>query len=460
MPRRTRTTNRLPEDKIGPRLRAAVGGLQARQPRGMARLALDLAVDEVGAPLPPALPAALSLPRITPEAGESWQHYKERVQEILAPSQDWLQQNAGLQTKPLFCGNALAGTGEPQQLLEATKHEPLRLVELDPPLQVTCMDDAVRDVELPLFRSRHPTLDGRGVRVAVIDSGIDTLHPWLRVADSISTCKEQVGVPGAHATHVAGALASHDEVYPGIAPGVSLYNVKALDSFGRGEASFITRGIDAALDFETHVISMSVGFNHLPTWSAGGHGWACPDGLCPLCTAVDNAVSLDRTSVVVAAGNEHGRAVALRAAGNGSSFDTELACPGQARQAITVAAITKQTFLTASFSSRGATAYGGNKPDLAAPGVNITSSFPAKRDATGALVPAQTRASLSDRRSGTSMATPVVAGVVALIVQRRLEAGESIAPADVRGELLEIGLRHSAAPLLEVGAGRVCAGDL
>jgi subtilisin family serine protease len=322
------------------------------------------------------------------------------------------------------------------------------------------MDDAVRDIELPLFRARHPALDGTGIRVAVLDSGIDTLHPWLQVADSVSTCGESVNVPGRHGTHVAGSIASRDTVYRGVAPGVTLINVKVLTSTGNGQASFVTRGVDEALDRNAQILSMSIGFNHLPTWSQNGHGWSCPNGDCVLCTAVNNAVTLEGVLVVVAAGNEHERASFLRANNLGGTFDSEIACPGAANGAITVGALTKQTFLTASFSSRGPTAFQSAKPDIAAPGVNITSSVPARRKADGTVVPNLTRAELSDRDSGTSMATPIVSGALALILQRRIEAGQPIDVATVRAELLTRGFQVLARPAAEVGVGRLNIGGL
>jgi serine protease AprX len=114
------------------------------------------------------------------------------------------------------------------------------------------------------------------------------------------------------------------------------------------------------------VLSMSLGFNHRPTWSQGGHGWSCPDGRCQLCVAVENAVTLEGVLAVVAAGNEHQRAEFLRSNGSAAEVDSEICCPGASAHALTVAALTKQTFLTAPFSSRGPTAFATAKPDIAA----------------------------------------------------------------------------------------------
>ena len=293
------------------------------------------------------------------------------------------------------------------------------------------MNDAVEDVGLPGVRVRHPNLDGRGVIVAVLDSGIDSQHPYLNVADAISTSGQSTDQPGDHGTHCAGSIASTDAFYPGIAPAVRLLDIKVLRANGSGQHTFIAQGVDAALDRGAHILSMSLGFNHRPTWSMNGHGWHCPDGRCPLCTAVDNAVRFDETLVVVAAGNEHQFAEDLRNSGHGGSFDTELGCPGQARRALTVGALTKSTFSLAPFSSHGPSAYGTSKPDLSAPGVNIMSTIVSPKGIKG-----QQRSDLFARKSGTSMATPIVAGAAALLIQQRLDAGQPWTPDEIRQELL------------------------
>jgi serine protease AprX len=342
----------------------------------------------------------------------------------------------GMQFQPLVAANAFRVEGAPEQIRELIQaDQKLDLVELDPLVQVTSMDDVVGDIELGDFRLRHPTLDGTGVTVAVLDSGIDTHHPCLVVADSVSTCGEPVELPGEHGTHCAGSIASRDPVFSGVAPGVTLLNIKVLNANGSGRNTFISAGVDAALDRGAQVLSMSIGFNHLPTWSDGGHGWACPDGRCPLCTAVDNAVRLEDVVCVVAAGNEHQRAEALRSI-DPLPFDTELGCPGQAEAAITVGAITKQTREAAPFSSHGPSSFGGAKPDLVAPGVNITSTIPLPRDEFGQPQPAS-RARQFGRMSGTSMATPIVAGAVALVIQDLTTQGKAWKPDQVRQTLLE-----------------------
>lgn len=402
-----------------------------------------------------ALPVYVQVPKIELTAGLSWPEYKERVTRVLTPIQERIQATMNVDTDLLFAGNAIRLQANPDQCLNLASYAELEIVELDPLVDATLMDDAVIDVDLAAYQASHSLSDGSGVIVAVLDSGIDERHPALSVAKSISTCGESVDIPGSHGTHCAGSIASSDPVYQGIAPGVTLINVKVLRSNGSGQSSFITQGVDAALDEDADILSMSLGFNHLPRWSDRGHGWTCPDGSCPMCTAVDNAVNLDNKVCVVAAGNEHIRSKILRENGFGNEFDTELGCPGQARQAITVGAIQKRTFEPAPFSSRGPTAYGDAKPDLVAPGVNITSTVPVPRDAMGVPDPSPSRSDLFGRKSGTSMATPIVTGSIALLVQQYKTQGISWNPQLVMSDLLTRGV--VAVPSLPntTGGGRL-----
>ena len=289
---------------------------------------------------------------------------------------------------------------------------------------------------------------------------LTSLTPDLNVHQSISTCGENFGVPGRHGTHVAGSIASRSTDYPGIAPDVTLINVKVLRSDGKGRHTDIARGVDAALDRGAEVLCMSLGFNHLPRWSHDGHGWDCSDGRCPLCTAVDNAAYGDDVVAVVAAGNEHQNAQALIDNGDGHSFDTELCCPGQARQALTVGAITKRNFLPASFSSRGPTSYGITKPDLVTAGVNITSTVPVRRDDQGQPVSNPGAADLFGRLSGTSMATPIIAGAVALLIQLQKNQGAGWTSAGIRNQLLRKAVVPLPQPANVVGDGRLTLGRI
>lgn len=439
--------------RMGPLLRQMLSHLESAGPDLAARERLVAAAHVGAAAEEDRLPLVLQTQPRKPRRGETWPEYKERIARDLEPLGAALAGEG--KARPLYLANAIAASLPTAQAAALGDNDAIALVELDPIVNPTVMDDAILDVGIGAFRNRHGSLTGTGVRVAILDSGIDGRHPHLVVADAVSTCGEDVAIPGRHGTHCAGSLASRDPVFPGVAPDVTLLNVKVLRANGTGTNSDITKGIDEALDREADVLSMSVGFNHLPSWSDGGHGWSCPDGRCPLCTAVDHAVAFGAVAVV-AAGNEHQRADALRRFGFGNAFDTEYGCPGQARGAITVGALTKRTFLPAEFSSRGATSYsGGSKPDIAGPGVNVMSTVPAPRRPNGTVEPSPARADLFGRDSGTSMATPMVAGAVALLIQHRRAQGLPVNSGAIRGALLAEAAAPMTLPANLVGAGRV-----
>ena len=440
--------------KIGPLLRHVMDRMENAGPELRAHEMAVVATHVGGAEGDERVPLVLQLARKRPRRGETWPEFKERIGRDLSPMGEAI---SGGEAEPLYLANALAGRFRPEQVRPLADRDEIDMIELDPVVDPTLMDDAIVDVGLAQFHNQNSPLAGEGVRVAVLDSGIDLHHPFLQVADSVATCGEDVAIPGRHGTHCAGSLASRDAIFPGVAPQVTLLNVKVLKHDGSGQHTNVTKGIDAALDLEAHLLSLSLGFNHLPTWSDRGHGWTCPDGRCPLCTAVDNAVAFGAV-VCVAAGNEHERADALRRFGHGASFDTELGCPGQARSAITAGALTKRTFLPAEFSSRGPTSFGLSKPDLAGPGVNVMSTVPVTRLPNGDLVPHPQRADLFGRDSGTSMATPIVAGAAALIFQARREAGLSLSPSAIRKALLGEAASPISLPVNVVGGGRIDLG--
>ncbi|MFT0868465.1 S8 family serine peptidase [Pseudomonas sp. CAM1A] len=436
--------------KLGPLLRNVLSRIESSTQDSQSQEMQLLAAHVGGAAESGRLPVVVKMNAKKARAGESWLEFKERFDHEVSPFKDAV---SGGKARSLYLAGSLAAAFKPERLKDIAQLTEVDLIELDPVVNPTLMDDATIDVGLDNFRNQHGPLTGAGVRVAVLDSGIDMRHPFLAVADSVSTCGEDYLIPGYHGTHCAGSIASRDPIYRGIAPDVELINVKVLRQDGSGQHTSILQGVDAALDRQADIISMSLGFNHLPAWADGGHGWACADGHCPLCTAVDNA-SMFGAIVCVAAGNEHMRAEALRRMGYGSAFDTEVACPGHSRSAITVGAITKRTFLPAEFSSRGPTAYGLEKPDLVAPGVNIMSTIPAPRMPDGSLAQGASRSDLFGRLSGTSMATPIVAGVAALVLQhRRLKNLSTSGPA-MRKAILSA-VTSMALPVNVVGAGRI-----
>lgn len=435
--------------RIGPLLQNAIARMDDQERGGILASAAHIGFDEDQG----TLPVVLKHDNIEPREGESWEEYRERVEPRLAEIRAMVGDE---DARILVSGNSVATSLSPAKAVAQADNPLVTTVELDPLLTPTLMDDAIIDVNAAAFRADHGPFRGAGIRVAVLDSGIDASHPYLRVADSVSTAGESVDIPGSHGTHCAGSIASTDSAFPGVAPEVTLIDVKVLRANGSGRHTDIARGVDEALDRRADILSMSLGFNHLPAWSDGGHGWVCVDGHCPLCTAVDNATAFGAI-VIVAAGNEHERSERLRRFGHGNSFDTELGCPGQSRGAITVGAVTKRTFVPAGFTSHGPTSYGAAKPDLSGPGVNIMSTIPVPRDAQGRPIANASRGLLFDRKSGTSMATPIVAGAAALILEERRSRGLETSPAEMR-RLLTESARTVGSPEEIVGAGVVDLG--
>lgn len=240
--------------------------------------------------------------------------------------------------------------------------------------------------QLP-YRVKGHKLEGKGVKVAVIDSGIDKSHPdfgWFgwRVQASKNFSGGRASRGREHGTHVAGIIAGSGKAsgyrYVGVAPKAILYDVKV---FMNGETP-TTRDtiIEAtlwAVKKHVDVINMSFGDNH-----------GCTDGTCPLCKTADYAVSKGITVVA--------------AAGNVGPAEGTISCPGNAKDVITVGATTKtEPVVVTSYSSRGSTRQ-FDKPDLVAPGEKITAPQPGKTYAT---------------MTGTSMAAPHVSGMAALLHQ-------------------------------------------
>ncbi|MEV6109443.1 S8 family serine peptidase [Streptomyces sp. NPDC051940] len=259
-------------------------------------------------------------------------------------------------------------------------------------------------------------LDGSGVKVAVLDTGVDTAHPDLagRVAASKSfvygQAVEDLDGHGTHtATTVAGTGAASDGRYAGVAPGADLLVGKVLGNDGSGSTSGIIQGMEWAVAEGASVVSMSLG-------SAGATSCAGPD--------VDAVQRLsDRALFVIAAGN--------------ASLRGTVSTPGCAPAALTVGALDR-TGATAPFSSRGPSADGVSaKPDIASQGVAVVA---ARAGGRGELA--------YTTMSGTSMATPHVAGGAALLAQQHPDA----TPAELK-ELLTSSAAGTDTPVLEQGAG-------
>ncbi|MEU4286975.1 S8 family peptidase [Kribbella sp. NPDC026596] len=267
--------------------------------------------------------------------------------------------------------------------------------------------------------------DGHGVKVAVLDTGYDAGHPDLakQVVASESFVPDQaVQDLHGHGTHtasiVAGLGTASGGKRKGVAPGAELLIGKVLDNSGGGYDSEAIAGMEWAVQQGAKVISMSLG------------GWPT-DGTDPMSQAVDELSKSSGALFVVAAGN--------------AGDEETVGSPGTASEALTVGAVDRDDKL-ANFSSRGPRlGDGAMKPEVTAPGVEIAAARAAGTEQGHVLSQYYTA------MSGTSMATPHVAGAAAILAQRH---------PDWTGPQLKAALAATAVPAKDArpdqqGLGRV-----
>ncbi|MBB5911083.1 S8 family serine peptidase [Actinoalloteichus hymeniacidonis] len=312
--------------------------------------------------------------------------------------------------------------GEPESDEFSAAAGPVEKVWLNQRLQPS-LDESVGLVGAPSAWDAGFT--GEGVRVAVLDTGYDPDHPDLAHnavgAENLIEPGSEVTDPDGHGTHVAATIAgsgtASDGRYRGVAPDAELLHGTVCGIEGC-PMDAILAGMQWAVDEQASVINMSLGGE--PT-----------DGSDPLSQAVDELTASSGVLFVIAAGN--------------FGADFAVGSPGSADSALTVAASTKQDTL-AEFSSRGPRVIDSAlKPDIAAPGHDITAARSAGSQ-NGAPVDDQ-----HIRMSGTSMAAPHVAGAAAILAQQH---------PDWSAAELKSALMSSAQPLDEVpfygqGAGRL-----
>ncbi len=269
-----------------------------------------------------------------------------------------------------------------------------------------------------------PGVTGKGIGIALLDSGIAANHKALigrvvKRVDLVSDGSPKLD-PFGHATHIAGLIAGNASAAAGvttkytggIAPGANLIDVRVLGADGIGLTSDVIDGIDWVIAnaklYNIRIINLSL-----------GHAVMEPSATDPLCEAVKRAV--DAGLVVIASSGNRGKTDA------GQPILGGITSPGNSPYAITVGAL--NTFETAqraddrvtTYSSRGPTRFDlAVKPDVVAPGNKVVSL-----ESAGAYLPtaypathvAGSGPNAYMRMSGSSMATGVVAGGVALLLQ-------------------------------------------
>jgi len=258
-------------------------------------------------------------------------------------------------------------------------------------------------------------IEGKNIRIAVLDTGIDNNHQDLQ---NVILEKDFIGEgtddEHGHGTHVASIIAGSGKssagLYKGIASKASLMDIKVLNKQGSGRLSDTIAGIEYAVINNADVISMSLG-------------------------AIIPCNGLDATSLASDVAVKKGIVVVV-AAGNSGPLPGTIGSPGCAREVITVGAVDHLDKI-AVFSSRGPTLVGRVKPDIVAPGVLIT----AAKSGGGYTI-----------MSGTSMSTPMVSGVVALILSKN----PGLSPEQIKNVLKETAKDLGEDKNIQ-GAGRVDA---
>ncbi len=277
---------------------------------------------------------------------------------------------------------------------------------------------------------------GQGVKVAVLDTGIDSTHPDLSGVvikhENFSSDKNQDDAVG-HGTHVASIIAGRGKVditKKGLADGCELFDGKVLASDGFGKADDTIAGIEWAVAEGADIINMSLG-------ASGAF-----DGTDALSEAANWAVTQGVT-VCAAAGNcgPEGNTLECQAIGD-KTIDT----PGCAAFVITVGAVDKFGKI-AGYSSRGPTWGNIFKPDVVTVGSDIVA---ARANETSMGVPVDGHYT---KASGTSMATPVCSGLIALILEIVKSKNQKLKPEEIKKLLQNSALSIDGAREKDQGAG-------
>ena len=296
----------------------------------------------------------------------------------------------------------------------------IEAIHLDGKVEAT-LDSSVPYIGAPEAWAAGYT--GDGVTVAVLDTGYDDTHPDLagRVlpeSTSFVPGEEVAWDPNGHGTHVASTIAgtgaASGGTHRGVADGADLLIGKVLDAAGSGQDSWIISAMEWAAA-RADIVSMSLGTRQ------------GSDGLDVMSEAL-NAISAETDALFVVA------------AGNSSSPET-IGSPGAASSALTIGSVDDPTGALSWFSSQGPlVGSGALKPDLAGPGNDVTAARSVDSPGDGAYI----------GMSGTSMATPHVAGAAAIVKQQHPEYTAAQLRAALVSTATDVGLTA-----YQVGAGVV-----
>ncbi|MEH7336349.1 S8 family peptidase [Neobacillus drentensis] len=289
------------------------------------------------------------------------------------------------------------------------------------PYQVMAEVEEVTEVPKGVEMIQSPKVwektKGKGITIAILDTGCDLTHPDLkqRIIGGCNFTNDDKGNKtiykdyNGHGTHVAGTIAAtaNQQGVVGVAPEANLLIVKVLDKNGSGQYDWIINGINYAIEQKADIISMSLGG---------------PEDVPELHEVIQKAVA-NNILVVCAAGNE----------GDGQGSTDEFDFPGSYNEVISVGAINLERHIS-DFSNSN------KEVDVVAPGENILSTYLKGKYA---------------RLSGTSMATPHVSGALALIKSLSNQAFErNLSEPELYAQLIRRTVPLGYSPKLE-GNGMV-----
>ena len=289
---------------------------------------------------------------------------------------------------------------------------------------VTYADDAQSTWGLKATKVVNSRYTGRNIKVAVLDTGMDLEHPDFRgrsIRSRSFISGQDVQDGNGHGTHCIGTACGRKDMNGrryGVAGNATIFVGKVLSNGGSGKTSGILAGMEWAIASGCQVISMSLG-NRTPHPSTAYE-------------AIGQRALKERCLIVAAAGNH-------RRQGNYNEPPPgTVSQPANSPSILAVAAIDSRLRL-ASFSCKSGTAVGANV-DIAGPGVEVYSSWPTN-------VPPKLYRTIS----GTSMATPHVAGIAALYAEAYRARGEQL------WQLLVSRACRLPLPTPDVGSGLVMA---
>jgi subtilisin family serine protease len=337
--------------------------------------------------------------------------------------------------------DSIAGTIELDRIYQLVQIPGVVFIELDSKIGVQMRDvKPIHGVDL-VWQDTGYT--GAGTTIAIIDTGIDGNHTALDDLDDDNSTNDpkilafydSYNNPGArngseifpydddgHGTHCAGITAgtgAPDYEHIGVAPQANLVGVKVLGTDG-GTAATVMAGMEWTVEkrheFNIRAASMSLGGLGVSEWTSSEQ---------ESINRMANEMMRSGIATFIAAGN--------------TAFSAQIGTPGSAEDVITVGSLDKDTAI-ASYSSQGPTEEGRIKPNLAFVGSSVNAPDANTGDGYVAL-------------SGTSMATPGVAGVGLLMFQ----ANPDLSPFDIRNILQETSTYRQCHYML---ANEPCAEDL